>query len=73
MEEEGLLPNVQKEEMEQGETGIKLTGMDIRSEEELGTAGEGFGHKGMTHNEKLSDWDPIDRIRMEEEFKTPPS
>ena len=25
----------------------------------------------MTHNEKLSDWDPVDRIRMEEEFKTP--
>ena len=72
MEEEGLLPNVQKEEMEQGETGIKPTGMDIRSEEELGAAGEGFGHKGMTHNEKLSDWDPVDRIRMEEEFQTPP-
>ena len=67
-----MLPNVQKEEMEQGETGIKPTGMDIRSEEELGAAGEGFGHKGMTHNEKLSDWDPVDRIRMEEEFKTPP-
>ena len=67
-----MLPNVQKEEMEQGETGIKPTGMDIRSEEELGAAGEGFGHKGMTHSEKLSDWDPVDRIRMEEEFKTPP-
>ena len=67
-----MLPNVQKEQMEQGETGIKLTGMDICSEEELGTAGEGFDHKGMTHNEKLSDWDPVDRIRMEEEFKTPP-
>ena len=67
-----MLPNVQKEEMAQGEIGIKPTGMDIRSEEELGTAGEGFGHKGMTHNEKLSDWDPVDRIRMEEEFKTPP-
>ena len=35
MEEEGLLPNVQKEEMEQGETGVKPTGMDIRGEEEL--------------------------------------
>ena len=34
MEEEGLLPNVQKEEMEQGETGVKPTGMDIRGEEE---------------------------------------
>ena len=66
-----MLPNVQKEEMEQGETGIKLTGMDIRSEEELGTAGEGFGHKGMTHNEKLSDWDPIDRIRMGKNLKHP--
>ena len=33
MEEEGLLPNVQKEEMEQGETGVKPTRMDIRSEE----------------------------------------
>ena len=36
MEEEGLLPNVQIEEMEQGETVIKPTGMDIRSKEELG-------------------------------------
>ena len=61
MEEEGLLPNVQIEEMEQGETGIKPTGMDIRSEEELGVAREGFGHKGMTLDEKLSDWDPVDR------------
>ena len=67
-----MLPNVQKEEMEQGETGVKPTRMDIRSEEELGAAGEGFGHKEMTHSEKLSDWDPVDRIRMEEEFKTPP-
>ena len=67
-----MLPNVQKEEMEQGETGVKPTGMDIRGEEELEAAGEGFGHKGMTHSEKLSDWDPVDRIRMEEEFKTPP-
>ena len=72
MEEEGLLPNVQIREMEQGETGLKPTGMDIRSEEELGVAREGFGHKGMTLDEKLSDWDPVDRIRMEEEFKTPP-
>ena len=72
MEEEGLLPNVQKEEMEQGETGVKPTGMDIRGEEELEAAGEGFGHKGMTHSEKLSDWDPVDQIRMKEEFETPP-
>ena len=27
MEEEGLLPNVQKEEMEQGETGVKRYGV----------------------------------------------
>ena len=72
MEEEGLLPNVQKEEMEQGETGVKPTGMDIRGEEELEAAGEGLGHKVMTHREKLSDWDPVDQIRMEEEFETPP-
>ena len=72
MEEEGLLPNVQKEEMEQGETGVKPTGMDIRGEEELEVAGEGLGHKVMTHREKLSDLDPVDQIRMEEEFETPP-
>ena len=58
MEEEGLLPNVQKEEMEQGGTGVKPTGLDIRGEEELEVAGE--------------DLDPVDKIRLEEEFETPP-
>ena len=72
MEEEGLLPNVHKEEMEQGGTGVKPTGLDIRGEEELEAAGEGLSHKVMTHREKLSDLDPVDKIRMEEEFETPP-
>ena len=72
MEEEGLLPNVQKEEMEQGGTGVKPTGLDIRGEEELEAAGEGLSHKVMTYREKLSDLDPVDKIRMEEEFETPP-
>ena len=72
MEEESLLPNVQKEEMEQGGTGVKSTGLDIRGEEELEVAGEGLSHKVMTHREKLSDLDPVDKIRMEEEFETPP-
>ena len=46
MEEEGLLPKVQIEEMEQGETGIKPTRMDMRSEEELGAAGEALVTRG---------------------------
>ena len=73
MEEEGLLPNVQKEEMEQGEDRCKTYGDGYTlGEEELEVAGEGLGHKVMTHREKLSDLDPVDQIRMEEEFETPP-
>ena len=47
-------------------------GLDIRGEEELEVAGEGLSHKVMTDREKLSDLDPVDKIRMEEEFETPP-
>ena len=78
MEEEGLLPDEQKEKMElsdaqfQGGTGAKPRGLDIRGEEGLEAAGEGLGHKVMIHREKLSDLDPMDKIRMEEEFETPP-
>ena len=74
MEEEGLLPDEQKEKMElsdaqfQGGTGAKPRGLDIRDEEGLEAAGEGLGHKVMIHREKLSDLDPMDKIRMEEEF-----
>ena len=42
MEEEGLLPNVQKEAMEQGETGVNPRGMDIRGEEEIGSSRRGL-------------------------------
>ena len=66
MEEKGLLPNEQKG------TGENPKGLDISSEEELGAAGEGLCHKVMTHTEMLSDLDPSDKIRMEEEFETPP-
>ena len=66
MEEKGLLPNEQKG------TGENPKGLDISSEEELGAAGEGSSHKVLTHREMLSDLDPSDKIRMEEEFESPP-
>ena len=78
MEEQGLLLNEQKgkrelsDEQFQGGTSENPKGLDICSEEELGAAGEGLSHKVMTHREKLSDLDPSDKIRMEEEFETPP-
>ena len=71
MEEEGLLPNVQKEEMEQGETGVKPTGMDIRGEEELEVAGEGLGHKVMTHREKFRIWIQLIKLGWRKNLKHP--
>ena len=78
MEEEGLLPDGHKENLElrdaqfQGGTCPRPRGFDIRGEEGLEAAEEGLSHNVIVHSEELSDLCPEDNIRKEEEFETPP-